>query len=220
MSTPIREAAAAGTWEELSAAARGCVACGELAASRTQVVPGRALSEARVLLVGEAPGRQEDEAGVPFVGAAGRLLDTLLAEAGLARAQVAVTNVVKCRPPGNRKPTRLETATCTPWLERQLDLLDPAVVCALGGTAAEWALERKSVTIGQVRGAALKRAGRPLVVTYHPAAAIRFGPNGRPRAGLAADLRLVAGLAGEPGAQGDGGPDRRPGRTRTDSERA
>lgn len=196
MSTPVREAAAAGSWEELAAAARGCVACGELAAARTQVVPGVAPSTARVLLVGEAPGRQEDEAGVPFVGAAGRLLDTLLAEADVPRTGVAVTNVVKCRPPGNRKPTRLEVATCTPWLERQLDLVDPAVVCALGGTAAEWALERSSVTIGRERGTVLERHGRPLVVTYHPSAAIRFGPSGRPRAGLAADLRLVARLAG------------------------
>lgn len=196
MSTPVREAAAAGTWEELAAAARRCVACGELAAARTQVVPGVAPPETRVLLVGEAPGRHEDAAGVPFVGAAGRLLDTLLADAGLPRDHVAVTNVVKCRPPENRKPTRLEAATCVPWLERQLDLLDPDVVCALGGTAAEWALERKSVTIGRVRGAALERRGRPLVVTYHPSAAMRFGPSGAPRAGLAADLRLVARLAG------------------------
>ena len=150
-----------------------------------------------MLLVGEAPGRHEDEAGLPFVGAAGRLLDTLLAEAELPRASVAVTNVVKCRPPGNRKPARAEVATCTHWLERQLEVLDPTVVCALGGTAADWALGRRAVKIAHVRGAVLERDGRSLVVTYHPSAAIRFGPRGRPREGLAADLRLVAAISGK-----------------------
>lgn len=200
MTDPSRAAGGAGTWEDLAGAARRCVACGDLAVSRTQVVPGAvpdAASGVRVLLVGEAPGRQEDEAGVPFVGAAGRLLDTLLDEAELPRAGVAVTNVVKCRPPGNRKPSRSEVANCIPWLERQLALFDPAVVCALGGTAAEWALGRRTVKIGQVRGAALERHGRSLVVTYHPSAAIRFGPRGHPRACLVEDLRLVAKLSGK-----------------------
>lgn len=201
MTDPVQDAAAARTWKDLAAAARNCVACGELAAARTQVVPGsvprRDPEGVRVVLVGEAPGRHEDEAGVPFVGAAGNLLDTLLGEAELPRSSVAVTNVVKCRPPGNRKPGRGEAATCAPWLERQLELLDPAVVCALGGTAADWALGRRSVTISRVRGTPLERDGRSLVVTYHPSAAIRFGPRGHPRAALAADLRLVAMMSGK-----------------------
>lgn len=200
MTDPAREAAAAQTWAELAGAARHCVACSELSASRMQVVPGVVPpgdpAGVRVLLVGEAPGRQEDEAGEPFVGAAGQLLDGLLAEAELPRSTVAVTNVVKCRPPGNRKPSRAEIAACVPWLERQLELFDPTVVCALGGTAAEWALGRRPVRIGQVRGSVLERGGRSLVVTYHPSAAIRFGPRGQPRAALAEDLRLVAKLSG------------------------
>lgn len=200
VTAPSEGAAAASTWQELAGAARHCTACEELSSARTQVVPGEVPrgdpSRVRVLLVGEAPGRNEDEAGTPFVGAAGRLLDQLLEEAGLPRTHVAVTNVVKCRPPGNRKPTRSEAATCQPWLERQLELFDPAVVCALGGTAADWALGRRSVRIAQMRGSVLDRQGRSLVVTYHPSAAIRFGPQGAPRARLADDLSLVATLAG------------------------
>lgn len=183
---------------ELADTVRGCVSCPELAASRTRVVPGVLPETADVLLVGEAPGRQEDEAGVPFVGAGGRLLDSLLAEAGLPREKVAVANVVKCRPPGNRTPTRTEATRCRSWLNRQLALLDPAVVCTLGGTAASWALGRHSVRIGEMRGTVHERGGRSLVVTYHPAAALRFGPRGAPRAGLAEDLRLVAEVADGP----------------------
>lgn len=200
IAAPATAAAAAYTWNDLASAAGRCVACSELSTARTQVVPGEVPTNdpaaVRVLLVGEAPGRQEDETGVPFVGAAGRLLDQLLSEAGLPRTDIAVTNVVKCRPPGNRKPTRTEVATCQPWLERQLELFDPAVVCALGGTAAEWGLARRNVRIGQMRGSVLDRQGRALVVTYHPSAAIRFGPQGAPRARLGEDLRLVATAAG------------------------
>lgn len=196
MSDPTSVAPATRTWDELASVARSCVACSDLVSSRTQVVPGApAPSGTDVLLVGEAPGRQEDEAGVPFVGAAGRLLDELLADAGLARRDVGVTNVVKCRPPGNRKPTRREAVTCSSWLERQLTLSDPVVVCALGGTAAEWALG-EPVRIGAARGFVLERGGRSLVVTYHPSAALRFGPRGAPRVGLAEDLRLAARLLG------------------------
>ena len=132
-------AAAAASWDDLAATVLGCTACAELAASRTRVVPGvRPAGGADVLLVGEAPGAQEDAAGVPFVGRSGQLLDGLLADAGLPRERVAVANVLKCRPPANRKPRRAEVARCRPWLTRQLELADPAVVVALGGTAAEW----------------------------------------------------------------------------------
>jgi DNA polymerase len=192
---PAGAAAAATGWADLVTAVQGCVACPELAASRTQVVPGVAPPGADVLLVGEAPGAQEDETGVPFVGRSGRLLDGLLGEAGLRRDQVAVANVLKCRPPANRKPRRAEVARCRPWLDRQLDLVDPVVVVALGGTAAEWFVgpgARIAALRDQGRVTPLLHGGRRLLVTYHPSAAIRFGPRGAPLAALREDLAEVA----------------------------
>ena len=199
---PALSAASATSWNDLVARVRGCVACEELAASRTRVVPGVAPPGADVLLVGEAPGAQEDETGVPFVGKSGQLLDGLLGEAGLVRDQVAVANVLKCRPPANRKPRRAEVARCRPWLDRQVDLVDPVVVVALGGTAAEWFVgpgARIAALREQGRVAPLLHRGRRLLVTYHPSAAIRFGPQGAPLAALREDLaevaRVVAGVA-------------------------
>ena len=186
-------AAATSTWDELAATVVGCTACAELAASRTRVVPGVRPAGADVLLVGEAPGAQEDEAGVPFVGRSGQLLDGLLAEAGLARDRVAVANVLKCRPPATRKPRRAEVARCRPWLTRQLELADPAVVVALGGTAAEWFFG-PGARIATLREQPRQVEGRPVLVTYHPSAAIRFGPNGAPLAALREDLARAAGL--------------------------
>jgi DNA polymerase len=197
---PAGAAAAATGWADLVTAVQGCVACPELAASRTQVVPGVAPPGADVLLVGEAPGAQEDETGVPFVGRSGRLLDGLLGEAGLRRDQVAVANVLKCRPPANRKPRRAEVARCRPWLDRQLDLLDPVVVVALGGTAAEWFVgpgARIAALRDQGRVTPLLHGGRRLLVTYHPSAAIRFGPRGAPLAALREDLAEVARVLAE-----------------------
>jgi DNA polymerase len=190
-------AAAQPSWEALTVEVRGCTACAELAATRTQVVPGVRPAGARLLLVGEAPGAQEDVAGMPFVGRAGRLLDELLAEAGLDRSGVAVANVLKCRPPGNRKPSRTEVETCRPWLLRQLELADPALLVTLGGTAAEWALG-PGTRLGAARGQVHRYGRWPLVVTYHPSAALRFGPRGAPRAALLADLVEVAALLAGP----------------------
>lgn len=191
---PSEAAAASGSWDELAGRVRGCVACPELAARRTQVVPGVRPAGADVLLVGEAPGAVEDDTGVPFVGRAGRLLDSLLAEAGLPRDRVAVTNVLKCRPPANRKPRRVEVQRCRPWLARQIELVDPVVVVALGGTAAEWFVG-SGARIVALREERRTYDGRPLVVTYHPSAAIRFGPNGAPLAALRADLATAAALS-------------------------
>jgi DNA polymerase len=189
-----RVAAAAPDWATLAAAARSCVACPELAATRQHVVVGDVplVGRPRFVLVGEAPGAQEDETGRPFVGRSGALLDQLLAEAGLDRAQAAVLNVVKCRPPGNRTPKAPEVARCSGWLRRQLDLLDAPVVVALGLSAAKWFLGPRTV-LAQVRGRPHQVEGRAVWATYHPSAAIRFGPNGAPRAGLLADLTAVAG---------------------------
>lgn len=189
-----RAAAAAPDWPALAAAATPCQACPELVAARRQVVVGDppAGGRPRFVLVGEAPGAQEDETGRPFVGRSGVLLDQLLAEAGLDRRQAAVVNVVKCRPPGNRTPTSSEVARCSGWLRRQLELLDAPVVVALGLSSAKWFLGPRTV-LGQVRGRAHEVDGRAVWATYHPSAAIRFGPGGAPRAGLLADLTAVAG---------------------------
>jgi DNA polymerase len=190
-------AAAAPDWAALAAAAAPCVACPELAASRQHVVVGDvpASGRPRFAVVGEAPGATEDETGRPFVGRSGALLDQLLAEAGLDRAQAAVLNVVKCRPPGNRTPKAPEVARCSGWLRRQLELLDPPVVVALGLSSAKWFLGPRTV-LAEVRGRPHEVDGRAVWATYHPSAAIRFGPTGAPRAGLAADLAAVAASLG------------------------
>lgn len=188
-----RDAAAAADLENLGALARSCVACPELAAARQHVVVGDLPAvRARFVLVGEAPGATEDETGRPFMGKSGALLDQLLGEAGLDRAEAAVLNVVKCRPPGNRTPKAAEVARCSGWLNRQLELLDPPVVVALGLSAAKWFLGPRTV-LAAARGRAHDVGGRAVWATYHPSAAIRFGPNGAPRAGLLADLTAVAG---------------------------
>jgi uracil-DNA glycosylase family 4 len=188
-----RVAAAAPDWAALAAVAAPCVACPELAANRQHVVVGDvpAVGRPRLILVGEAPGATEDESGRPFVGRSGALLDLLLAEAGLDRAQAAVLNIVKCRPPGNRTPKTAEVARCSGWLRRQLELLDARVVVALGLSSAKWFLGPRTV-LGEVRGRPHDVDGRAVWATYHPSAAIRFGPNGAPRAALLADLTAVA----------------------------
>lgn len=179
-------------WQALSGQMRCCVACPELAQARTNVVVGSWPGpQARVLLIGEAPGANEDESGIPFVGKAGQLLDGLLEEVGLPRNAVAVANVLKCRPPQNRKPARAEVANCRGWLAAQLTVIDPAIVVALGGTAVEWFFGA-GAKIGQLRGRFHDVSGRRVLPTYHPSAAIRFGPRGMPRAALREDLALAA----------------------------
>ena len=187
-------AAAAGAVEldALAALARSCTACPELAAGRTQVVVGQLVPGARLMVMGEAPGADEDRTGEPFVGRSGRLLDELLAEVGVARADVAVLNTVKCRPPGNRTPTRAESATCRPWAERQVELARPAVVVALGLSATRWWLGPTSLSAA--RGRLHERDGVQVLATYHPSAALRWGPQGEPRRLLREDLALAARL--------------------------
>ncbi|HEU5033675.1 MAG TPA: uracil-DNA glycosylase [Mycobacteriales bacterium] len=186
-----KAAHAARTLTDLVAAMRGCTACAGLAAQRRSVVVGDFPERRpRLMLVGEAPGAQEDATGRPFVGRAGQLLDALLAEAGLDRASVAVANVVKCRPPNNRPPTRREAKQCSGWLDRQVALVDPALVVTLGGTALAWALG-PGTRLRDARGVVHAWRDRRLIATYHPSAAIRFGPNGEPMAALRADLHRV-----------------------------
>jgi DNA polymerase len=120
----------------------------------------------------------------------------MLSQAGMSRDRVAVANVLKCRPPGNRAPRRAEVERCRPWLVRQIELVDPVLLVTLGATAAEWALGR-GVKLAASRGTVHSYAGRPLLVTYHPSAAIRFGPGGAPMAALRADLSHAACLAAQ-----------------------
>ncbi len=191
----VRTAAlASADLEALAARARGCTACPELAATRTSVVPGAVPAAARLLVLGEAPGAQEDASGLPFVGRSGQLLDELLAEAGADRAEVGVLNTVKCRPPANRPPTRAESATCRGWTSRQLELAAPAVVVALGLSAARWFLGPGTLSSlrGRLHEVDLPGAGSVRVLpTYHPSAALRHGPRGEPRRLLLEDLALA-----------------------------
>ena len=148
---------------------RACSRC-ELHKTRTKSVPGEGPADARIMLIGEAPGWNEDQQGRPFVGAAGKFLEELLASAGMTREQVFITNVVKSRPPGNRDPLPDEIAACAPFLERQIEVIDPDVVVTLGRfSMARWFPgERISRIHGQP-----KRVGRRLIVPmYHPAAAL------------------------------------------------
>ena len=171
---------------------RACTRCPELVAGRTQVVVGSTPPGARLLVVGEAPGAQEDLTGVPFVGRSGQLLDRLLAEVGMPRPEVAVLNTVKCRPPANRVPTRTETSSCRPWLEGQLVDVRPSVVVTLGLSATAWFLGR--TTLSAVRGRVHEALGQRVLPTYHPAAALRGGPNGEPARLLREDLETAVRL--------------------------
>jgi DNA polymerase len=172
---------------------RACTRCPELVAHRTTVVVGDSPKRPAILLMGEAPGAEEDLTGRPFVGRSGKLLDDLLAEVGLLREQVAVLNTIKCRPPGNRVPTRVETANCRPWTQAQLEQLRPTITVTLGLSATRWML--KTPTLSAVQGRVVEVAGRRVLPTYHPAAALRGGPNGEPMTRLRQDLARAAELA-------------------------
>ncbi len=149
--------------------------CCELCPSRKHAVPGEGNPQARLVLIGEGPGATEDATGRPFVGQAGQLLESILDAIEVPRSSVYITNIVKCRPPQNRKPLPDEIAACIPYLHRQLELLQPKVILAMGGTAGEAMLGvRKS--LGDLRGKVHTYNGIPLVVTYHPAALLR-NPN-------------------------------------------
>jgi uracil-DNA glycosylase family 4 len=163
--------------DELASLARSCQRC-PLAAGRTHVVFGEGAPDARLMVVGEGPGRDEDIQGRPFVGRSGALLDRLLAEeAGLARSEVYIANVVKCRPPNNRDPKPPEIAECRPYLDRQVELIAPSVILTLGNFAAR-ALLGTAEGIRRLRGRVYPFGDTAAVVvpTFHPAAALR-SPN-------------------------------------------
>src|SRR5262245_3339107 len=146
----------------------GCVLCGELASTRTQTVFGRGALGVDLCFVGEAPGADEDAKGQPFVGAAGQLLSKIIAACGFKEDEVYICNILKCRPPGNRAPLPNEASNCRPFLERQIDLVAPRFLCALGGCAAQNLLNT-STSIGKLRGRFHEYRGIPVLVTYHPA---------------------------------------------------
>lgn len=187
----------------LAAAASSCTDC-RLAETRTSVVFADGGEGADLMLIGEAPGANEDRMGVPFVGAAGRLLDGLLGEIGLQRQDVYIANVLKCRPPGNRDPQPDEIEACKHFLRRQIELVDPRVVVTLGNFATRLLLKR-DVGITRLRGQVYPWWRRHLVPTFHPAAALRSGE--RVLDQMRQDLAIVAGLLQDeppPGSEGDG----------------
>ena len=171
----VLEIAALG-WDELPSHIAGCTACG-LCRSRKRTVPGVGVPTAGWMFVGEAPGAEEDAQGEPFVGQAGRLLDNMLKAVALSRtSNVFIANVLKCRPPNNRNPEPMEVAQCSPYLERQLELIRPRLIVALGRFAALTLLNTEA-TIASLRGRIHAYRGVPLIVTYHPAYLLRSLPD-------------------------------------------
>ena len=163
-------------WRALATDIETCVACG-LCRTRNRTVPGVGAVDADWLFVGEAPGAEEDARGEPFVGQAGRLLDSMLGALAMTRSRrVFIANVLKCRPPNNRAPEPAEAAACKPYLERQIELLRPRIIVALGRSAANLLLG-VDATIASLRGRVHQYQGVPLIVTYHPAYLLRNLPD-------------------------------------------
>jgi uracil-DNA glycosylase len=163
-------------WIEIKKAVPACTACG-LHKTRTQTVFGAGDEQADWLFIGEAPGADEDRLGEPFVGQAGKLLDAMLAAIGLSREEnVYICNVLKCRPPGNRNPEPEEVASCSPHLLKQIALIEPKLIIAMGRFAAQTLLN-SDASIASLRGKLHRYAGVPLIVTYHPAYLLRTLPD-------------------------------------------
>lgn len=163
---------------EITASIRSCMDC-ELAQSRTKAVIGAGNLDSKIVLIGEAPGRKEDESGLPFVGSSGRLLDKLLAAAGLVRDDIFIANILKCRPPKNRRPKKVEVKQCENYLMRQLEVISPEIIAPMGNSALSYFQERLGLekqVIGDVHGKIFE-VNAPwgqvkMVPLYHPAAAI------------------------------------------------
>ena len=167
-SDPVQQAA---TLDAIAGLVATCTKC-RLCEARTKTVPGEGAADARLVVVGEGPGRTEDATGRPFVGQAGELLTKILAAIDLPRERVFICNVVKCRPPENRVPQYDEIAACVPYLYRQIELIHPKVILAMGGTAAQTLLNTKQ-SLGALRNKTHRFRGVPVIVTYHPAALLR-----------------------------------------------
>ncbi|MGH2652919.1 MAG: uracil-DNA glycosylase [Actinomycetota bacterium] len=176
--------------QELAQEAAVCTRC-RLSAGRTQVVFADGNPGADLMFIGEGPGFHEDKQGLPFVGAAGQLLNRLLGEIGLRREDVYICNTIKCRPPGNRDPLPDEIESCKPYLLGQVDLVDPRVIVTLGNFATRVILDRP-VAISRVRGQKQTWRGRVVIPTFHPAAVLRGGGDAStPMRGLREDLALA-----------------------------
>jgi len=160
-------------WEALAAAVARCERCA-LAAGRTQTVFGVGNRNAEWMIIGEAPGQEEDRQGEPFVGRAGQLLNAMLESVGLSRPQVFIANILKCRPPANRDPEPAEAAACSAWLARQIELVNPKLILCVGRIAAQNLLQTQT-PIGKLRGQRYAYGAReiPVVVTWHPAYLLR-----------------------------------------------
>lgn len=164
--------------DEISAAIAACQRC-ELAETRARVVPGEGSDKAEVMFIGEAPGREEDAQGRPFVGRAGRLLDKLLAEIGIGRSEVFIGNVLKCRPTSpegkDRKPTEQEISACSHFLDSQIKKIKPKVICTLGDTATQYILRKYGIKpdgISKIHGRVFEAGNLKIIPLYHPAAAL------------------------------------------------
>jgi DNA polymerase len=178
----------------------GCTRC-RLAEGRTTVVFGEGDRNADLLVVGEAPGHEEDRSGRPFVGPAGKLLDKMLLAIGFRRDEVFICNVLKCRPPGNRDPVADEVASCRPYLRQQVELIRPKAICAFGRFAAQTLLQTDR-SLGRLRGTQHAFMEIPVVVTYHPAALLRNAQWKRP---AWEDLKMLRRIYDEAGGRAPGG---------------
>jgi uracil-DNA glycosylase family 4 len=185
------------TLHELGREASTCTRC-RLSNGRTQVVFGVGNPDAQVMFIGEGPGYYEDKQGEPFVGAAGQLLTRLLGEIGLRREDVYITNVVRCRPPGNRDPLPDEIEACRPYTVGTLELVQPRLIVTLGNFATRVILDR-SVSISRVRGQRFVLDGRTVIPTFHPAAILRGGGEASAQmSALRSDFRLIKTVLEEP----------------------
>ena len=177
--------------DEIAEKVKTCKNC-ELCETRTKAVPGKGRFDADVIFVGEAPGRNEDIHGEPFVGAAGKRLDMILDDTGISREDVYITNIVKCRPPKNRVPTKKEEKSCNDFINQEIEIINPKIICVMGNTAYGTLLDGKEIT--KNHGKIVEKDGRKFFVTFHPAATIY---NQKLVAELKEDFKKLAKFLGE-----------------------
>ena len=175
---------------------RGCMRCPELAATRTQTVFGVGPVGAEIVFVGEAPGADEDRQGEPFVGAAGQMLNRIIAACGLRREDIFICNILRCRPPGNRQPKPEEAANCREYLEGSIELVRPKVICCWGAVAAQNLLQTK-IGITKLRGRFYEFRGIPVLCTFHPAALLE-GRSPEKKKDVWEDMKMLLAKVGKP----------------------